>query len=72
MLTNWYYGNPTEGRTKEERPNVTLIDKLLQDTDMENVEELRTIMEDRPGWKECVQVARRPGGRSRYRRYIIY
>lgn len=43
------------------RPSVTFLDNLLKDTEMDNVEELRTV-EDRPNRKECVQVARRPGG----------
>ena len=37
---------PTEGKTERGRRRVNYVDNLLQDDGMDNVEELRKIMED--------------------------
>ena len=53
---------PTEGRPRR----VTYIDNLLQDTGMENTQELRTSMEDRESWRMRVEEdVGRPDGRPR-------
>ena len=56
---------PTEGRPGRGRRRVSYVDNLLQDTGMDNVEELRTIMEDRVEWKNRVKDVGRPDGRPK-------
>ena len=38
---------PTEGITNRGRRKITYVDVLLEDTQMQSVQELRTIMKDR-------------------------
>ena len=38
---------PTEGKRKRGRRRLTFVDNLLEDTEMENVQEMKTIMLDR-------------------------
>ena len=45
---------PTEGRTNRGRRKITYVDVLLEDTRMERVQELRTIMGDRADWRKRV------------------
>ena len=56
---------PTEGKTRRGRRRFTFIDALLEDTGMENAQELRTIMQDRKEWRDCVQAVGRLGGRPK-------
>ena len=56
---------PTEGRTRRGRRRFTFIDALLEDTGMDNVQELNTIMQDRKEWRDRVQVVGRLGGRPK-------
>ena len=56
---------PTEGRTGRGRKRVNYVDNLLQDAEMDNVEELRTIMEDRVEWRKHVKDVGRPDGRPK-------
>ena len=56
---------PTEGRTRSGRRRITYIVTLLEDTGMGNVQELRTIMQDRSEWRKCIQHVGRPYGRPR-------
>ena len=42
-------GHPNRGRRK-----VTFIDNLLQDTDLESVQDLQTVMQDREHWRSRV------------------
>ena len=53
---------PTEGKTRSGRRRFTYVDNLLQDTGMENVQELRAIMKDRIEWKRRVKDVGRPDG----------
>ena len=45
---------PTVGKTGRGRRRINYVDNLLQDTGMDNVDELRTIMEDRAEWTNRV------------------
>ena len=57
---------PTEGRPSRGRRRVTYIDNPLQDTVMENTQELRESMIDRERWRRRVdEVVGRPDGRPR-------
>ena len=42
---------PPEGRTNRGRRKITYADVLLEDTQMQSVQELRTTMEDREDWR---------------------
>ena len=56
---------PTEGKTNRGRRKITYVDNLLEDTGMEGIQELRTIMEDREEWRKRVKAKGRPDGRPR-------
>ena len=56
---------PTGHRRKRGRRAMTYIDVLMDDTGMENVSELKTVMLDRDGWKSRVLNVGRPGGRPK-------
>ena len=56
---------PTEGRTSRGRRRLTYVDTLLEDTGMESIQELRTIMEERDEWRKRVKAVGRPDGRPR-------
>ena len=47
-LVLWH---PKQGKRKKGRQAVTYIDTLMEDTGIQNVEELRTAMMDRNGWR---------------------
>ncbi len=49
---------PTEGRASRGRRTADFIDNLKRDTQLENVEEIRTVMKDREMWKKYVSGAR--------------
>ena len=52
---------PADGRPNRGRRRVTYIDNLLQDTGLENIEELQTAMQDRENWRSRVDsVVKRP------------
>ena len=61
MASKLVLWEPTEGRTRRCR-RFTSIDALLEDTGMVNVQELRTIMQDRSEWRKCVQGVGHPDG----------
>ena len=48
---------PTEGRQSRGRRRATYIDTLFEDTETANIQELKTIMEDRDDWKKRVKAA---------------
>ena len=57
---------PTEGRTNKGRRKITYVNALLEDTELQSVQELRTIMEDREDWSKRVKaIMGRPDGRPR-------
>ena len=62
MASKLVLWEPTEGRTRRGRRRFTYIDALLEDTRMVNVQELRTIMQDRSEWRKRVQGVGRPDG----------
>ena len=43
-----------EGRTSRRRRKIMYVDVLLENTGMERVQELSTIMEDCEDWRKCV------------------
>ena len=45
---------PTDGHANRGRQKLTYFDNLLQDTVLENISELQTVMVDRGSWKGCV------------------
>ena len=45
---------PMKGRTSRGRRQITYADVLLEDTGMERVKQLKTIMEDREEWRKRV------------------
>ena len=54
---------PSQGRRNVGRRAVTYIDTLMKDTGLENVDEMRTAMMDREGWRkraDSVRVKDRP------------
>ena len=56
-LTDWCSGSQVrEPETRESR--IQYINNLLQDSEMDNTQELSTLMEDRVEWKKVV--AHRP------------
>ena len=57
--------NPTDGKRSRGRPATTFIDTLLEDSGLNNIQELRMVMEDRDSWAEHVENAGRPDGRPR-------
>ena len=57
---------PTDGNPNRGRRRKTYIGNLLQDTEPDSVQELRTIMEDRELWKYHVNsILERPNRRRR-------
>ena len=49
-------GNPTkEEQTNRGRRKITYVDVFLEDTKMQSVQELMTIMEDREDWSKRVK-----------------
>ena len=56
---------PTEGKRKRGRRRLTFVDNLLENTGMENVQEMKTIILDRDMWKERVQNVWRLSGRPK-------
>ena len=57
---------PTDSNPSRGRRRITYIDNLLQDTGMDSVQELRTIMKDRECWRNRVDsVLERPERRQR-------
>ena len=45
---------PTDGHPNRGRRRVTYIDNLLQDTDLESVQDLQTVMQDLEHWRTRV------------------
>ena len=45
----------TEGRTTRGRRKIPYVDVLLEDTEMQSVQELKTIIEDREDWSKRVK-----------------
>ena len=56
---------PSYGKRNRGRRSLTFIDTLLEDTGMENKQELKSIMEDRDDWKQRVRNVGRPSGRRK-------
>ena len=56
---------PLEGRASRGRKTKTYVDTLLEDTEIDNVGELKTQMLDRSVWMNHVEAVVRPGGRRR-------
>ena len=56
---------PADGHANRGRQKLTYVDNLLQDTGLENISELQTVMMDRVCWKGCVFNAGRPERRPR-------
>ena len=56
---------PNRGTRNRGKQNTTYIDNLLQDSEMDNTQELGTLMEDRAEWKKVVAHVGRPDGRPR-------
>ena len=46
---------PTEGKTGRGRRRIECVDNFLQDAGLDNVEELRKIMEDRVEWRKHME-----------------
>ena len=65
MANKFVLWQPTKGRTGRGRRRVNYIDNLLQDAEMDNVEELRTIMADSMEWRKRVKDVGRPNGRPK-------
>ena len=56
---------PTDGHANRGKQKITYVDNQLQDTGLENTNELQTVMMDRGCWKGCVFNAGRPERRPR-------
>ena len=56
---------PTEGQRSRGRRKATYIDTLLEDACVDNISELRALMEEREEWWKHVENAGRPDGRPR-------
>ena len=56
---------PTEGRRSRGAPRRTFIDNLLEDTGLNNTNELRMVMDDRTKWRSCIEDIGRPDGRPK-------
>ena len=56
---------PNRGTRNRGKQNTTYIDNLLQDSEMDNIQELGTLMEDRAEWMKVVAHVGRPDGRPR-------
>ena len=56
---------PTEGRRSRGAPRRTFIDNLLEDTGLNNTNELRMAMRDRANWRSCIDDIGRPDGRPK-------
>ena len=54
-----------EGKHKKGRPATNYIDKLLNDTGLNNTEELEMVIMERQAWSEYVTAAGRPDGRPK-------
>ena len=55
---------PTQGKRSRGRQAVTYVDVLRRDTELESVQEIRTVMMDRDGWKSRIKSSR-AGARPR-------
>ena len=55
LASNLILWQPSLGRAKRGRKRTTYVDNLLQDTNMQRVEELRSLMIDRETWKIIVR-----------------
>ena len=58
------FWQPTRGKRKRGRQAVTYVDCLLQDTGLEEVNELKTLMQDRTQWSNEIKLGR-AGARPR-------
>ena len=47
-------GEPIHGRRSRGRPQLTHVDILLSDADVDNTKELRALMNDRMLWKQTI------------------
>ena len=56
---------PADGHANRGRKKLIYVDNLLQDTGLENISELQTVMLDRVCWKGCVYNAGHPERRPR-------
>ena len=54
-----------DGKRSRGRPAITYIDNLLDDTGLDNIEELQMVMQDRQSWSQHVTNAGHPEGRPR-------
>ena len=54
-----------EGKRTKGRPATNYIDKLLNDTGLNNTEELEMVIMERQAWSEYVTAAGRPDGRPK-------
>ena len=61
---------PADGHANRGRQKLRYVDSLLQDTGLENISELQTVMMDKACWKGCVFDAGRPERRPRRRRSV--
>ena len=49
---------PQHGHANRERPHLTFLDNLMEDTGLKSVDEIARLMEDRELWKTVIKNAR--------------
>ena len=65
MAQNLVLWEPTEGRRNRGARRKPYIDNLLEDTGLNNINELRTLKSNRASCKVCVEDIGRPDGRPK-------